>query len=273
MNRIGLYYHHQLETAHALARQLSELLESLSVPHWACSAMEEREAQRLMPGTTLLVTLGGDGTILRAARASMTVSPPILGVRLGRVSFLSEVEPGDVLERVRSFLAGSGWIEDRMMLSVTVGSRGAEQQALNDIIVGRGERPRIVRIRTIIDGQLFTTFTADGVIVATPTGSTGYSMAAGGPLVHPAVQAIVLTPIAPHLSLRESVIMPADATLDLEVVTDHQATLTVDGQVDTPLQDGDVVRVRRSERVTRFLRFDPSPHYYNVLSQRLRCKE
>lgn len=273
LKRVGIFYHPRLPQAQALAVELARTLESLGASHWVCSAWEEEEARRLMPTTDLLVTLGGDGTILRAARVAVPEGAPILGARLGRVGFLSEVEPQEVIDKVRAFLAGEGWVEERMMLAVTVASAGQEQHALNDAVVGRGARPRLIHIRASIDGQFFTTFTADGVILATPTGSTGYSMAAGGPLIHPKVQGILLTPIAAHLSLSYPLVLPASVCLDLQVLTDHQAALTVDGQVDIPLQDGDTVQVRRSQRVARFLRFDPSSHYYGVLSQRLKCKE
>ncbi len=273
MKKIGLFFHPELPRARALAEEMSRTLRSLGSPFWACSAWDQDEARQLAPGTDLLVALGGDGTILRAARTVMSEGTPILGVRLGRVGFLSEVEPEEAVDKMKAFLAGEGWVEDRMMLASTPASRGPEQHALNDIVVGRGMKPGIIHIRASIDGHYFTTFTADGVILATPTGSTGYSMAAGGPLVHPDVQGILLTPIAAHLSLSHPLVLPATVSLELQVLTKDQATLTVDGQTDTPLQDGDIVQVRRSDKVTRFLRFDPRSHYYSVLSQRLKYRE
>lgn len=273
MKKIGIYYHPQLPRAKVLSLELSEALESLATPYWVCSSWEEKEACNLMPGTGLLVTLGGDGTTLRAARAALSEGTPILGARLGRVGFLSEVEPEQLIDKVRAFLQGEGWQEERMMLAATVASTSQEHDALNDVVVGRGDQPRSVHIQVSIDGQYFTTYTADGVIVATPTGSTGYSLAAGGPLLHPSVQGMVLTPVAAHLCLGHPLVLPASVSLELQVLTDGPASLTVDGRMDSALQNGDTVRVRRSQKVTRFLRFDPSTHYYSVLSQRLRGKE
>ncbi len=273
MKKIGIYFHPELPRARALAGEFDHALDSTGAPHWVCSAWDDERARDLMPGTDLLVTLGGDGTMLRAARVAVPEDTPILGVRMGRVSFLAEVEAEEAIDRVRAFQNGDGWIEDRMMLSVRADPAGTEQYALNDAVVSRGPKPRVVQVQASIDGQLFTTFTADGVILATPTGSTGYSMAAGGPLVHPGVQAILLTPIAAHLSLSHPLVLPAGVRLELQVFTDDKASLTVDGQVDTPLKDGDVVFVRRSERVTRFLRFNPMSRYFGVLSQRLKYKE
>ncbi|MDP2660472.1 MAG: NAD(+)/NADH kinase [Dehalococcoidia bacterium] len=273
MKKIGIFFHPELPRARVLAGELKGVLDAMGAPNWACSAKDEAGAARLVPGTDLLVALGGDGTMLRAARAAVSDGTPILGVRLGRVGFLSEVEPEAAIERVRAYQNGEGWIEDRAMLSVSVNSSGRQQHALNDAVVSRGARPRVVHVQASIDGQLFTTFTADGVILATPTGSTGYSMAAGGPLVHPGVRAILLTPIAAHLSLNHPLVLPVSASIELRVFTDHSASLTVDGQLDTQLNDADAVHVRLSDMVTRFLRFGPSSHYYGVLSQRLKCKE
>lgn len=273
MKKIGIYFHPELPHAHALAGELDRALDPTGAPHWISSAWDDERVSQLMPGTDLLVTLGGDGTMLHAARAALREGIPIMGVRMGRVSFLSEVEPEEVIDRVRAYQNGEGWVEERMMLSVVVNSSGQEQHALNDAVVSRGPKPRVVHVRTNIDGQFFTTFTADGLILATPTGSTGYSMAAGGPLVHPDVQAMVLTPIAAHLSIDYPVVLPPSASLELQVFTDDKASLTVDGQIDTPLNDGDIVHIRRSERVARFLRFVPVSYYYGVLSQRLKCKE
>lgn len=273
MKKIGIYFHPELPQAHALAGELDRALDPMGVPHWICSAWDDDGARQLMPGTDLLVTLGGDGTMLHAARAALKEGTPIMGVRMGRVSFLSEVEPDQAIDRVRAYQNGEGWIEERMMLSVAVDSAGTEQHALNDAVVSRGPKPRVVQVRASIDGQFFTTYTADGVILATPTGSTGYSMAAGGPLVHPDVQAILMTPIAAHLSIHHPLVLPPAVTLELQVFTDDKASLTVDGQIDTPLNDGDIVHILRSERVARFLRFVPVSHYYEVLSQRLKCKE
>ena len=273
MKKIGMFLHPTLPRARVLAGELKGVLDVMGTPNWVCSARDEAGVSRLVPGTDLLVSLGGDGTMLRAARAAVSEGIPILGVRLGRVGFLSEVEPEALIEKVLAYQDGEGWVEERTMLSVSVNSSGPAQQALNDAVVSRGVRPRVVNVQATIDGELFTTFTADGVILATPTGSTGYSMAAGGPLVHPAVRAILLTPIAAHLSLNHPLVLPGSALLELRVFTDHSASLTVDGHQDTPLKDADVVHVRLSDKVTRFLRFGPSSHYYGVLSQRLKCKE
>ncbi|MDP2937340.1 MAG: NAD(+)/NADH kinase [Dehalococcoidia bacterium] len=273
MKKVGILYHPKLPRAKAIAEELSHALESRKAAFWICSAWEQDSARRLLAGTDLLVALGGDGTILRTARVALPEATPILGARLGRVGFLCEVEPEEVVEKTGAFLDGQGWVEDRMMLGAILGTEGEERHALNDVVVGRGQRPRMIHVRACIDGYPFTTFAADAVILATPTGSTGYSMAAGGPLVHPDVQGIVMTPVAAHLSLSNPLVLPATVTVELQVLADHQAILTIDGQTDIPVRNGDTVRVRRSDRVTRFLRFGPSSHYYGVLSQRLKYKE
>jgi NAD+ kinase len=273
VKRVGILYHPGLSQAQALAQDLYHSLKPEQATCWLCSAWEEEEARRQVVGTDLLVSLGGDGTILRAARIALAEGTPILGVRLGRVGFLTEVDPHDVGRRVSGFLDGEGWVEERMMLQVNSPSWGREYHALNDVVVGRGALPRTISIQATIDGEFFASYTADGLVIATPTGSTGYSLAAGGPVVHPQALSILLTPISPHLSPSYPLVLPPSVTLELKVRTAQQAALSVDGQVDMALRNGDSVVVRRSPKVAHFLRFGPQSDFYAALAQRLRCKE
>ncbi|MCJ7522456.1 MAG: NAD(+)/NADH kinase, partial [Dehalococcoidia bacterium] len=261
-------------TAEDLARQLAKVVGDLGVAVWVCSAWEEDRAREQAGETELVISLGGDGTILRAARVASPLSIPILGVNLGRLGFMTELRPDDALSRVPAFVKGEGWGEERAMLQAElVSSDMSPFHALNDVVVGRGERCRLIRVKATVDGELVTTYKCDGLILATATGSTGYSLAAGGPMLHPLAREILLQPIAAHLSLGTALVLPSEATVELEVRTTHQATLSIDGQIEVPLSDGAVVRVRRSPHITRLMRTQRSTLFYETLMQKLEKRE
>jgi NAD+ kinase len=253
---------------------LAQVVEDMGVSAWICSSWDEEQAKEELNGTELLICLGGDGTILRAARIASRSPVPILGVNLGRVGFMTELTVKEALERVPAFVKGEGWVEDRTMLEVgVVGAEAPAVCALNDVTVARGERCRLIRVEARIDREHITTYKGDGVIVATATGSTGYCLAAGGPVLHPLAKEIVLQPIAAHLSFDSALVLPPDATVELEVRTTHQARLSADGQVEVPLGDSSAVRVRRSERVTKLVRSSSPPVFYGTLMKRLAKRE
>jgi NAD+ kinase len=191
---------------------------------------------------------------------------------MGRLGFLAEVEPTeweDVWPRV---LGKDYWIEERMMLYAEY-QRGRESQgyeALNDVVISRGSLARIVRLETHIDGSYLTTYAADGLIVSTATGSTAYAFAAGGPVLPPQLKNILLLPIAPHLSLDRAIVLAQGAVVKILVHTDHQAILTVDGQFEYELEDGDVVTVQASRHSSRFVRMQDRTYFYRTLMERLR---
>jgi len=274
IGKVGILFQPKIEEAVDLGRRLARVVEEMGVAVWVCSSWDEDGASERLDGTGLLVCLGGDGTILRAARIAGGSEVPILGVNLGRVGFMTELSVGEALDRVPAFIRGEGRVEERAMLeAVVVGGSAPAVRALNDIVVARGERCRLIRVGAKVDGEFVTTYKCDGVIVATATGSTGYCLAAGGPVLHPLTRDIVLRPIAPHLSFGDAMVLPPDAVLELELHTTHQGRLSADGQVEVPLEDGDVVRVRRSERVARLARSDIPEGFYGTLMQRLRERE
>lgn len=156
-----------------------------------------------------------------------------------------------------------------MLEAEVVGVEAPAVHALNDVVVARGERCRLIRVEARIDGECVTTYRSDGAVVATATGSTGYNLAAGGPVLHALSREMVLQPIAPHLSFGSSLVLPADSAVDLEVRTTHEARLSADGQVEIPLVDGSIVRVRRSERVTGLMRTSRRSVFYGTLIERL----
>ena len=272
--KVGILFQPKIATAEDLARQLAKVVGDLGVAVWVCSAWEEDRAREQAGETELVISLGGDGTILRAARVASPLSIPILGVNLGRLGFMTELRPDDALRRVPAFVKGEGWGEERAMLQAElVSSDMSPFHALNDVVVGRGERCRLIRVKATVDGELVTTYKCDGLILATATGSTGYSLAAGGPMLHPLAREILLQPIAAHLSLGTALVLPSEATVELEVRTTHQATLSIDGQIEVPLSDGAVVRVKRSPHITRLMRTQRSTLFYETLMQKLEKRE
>jgi NAD+ kinase len=270
MKTVGVLYNPRPERALPLAGVIAMWLKQRGLQAEVCTTYQASEAPFLQEAD-LLVTLGGDGSILRVARAAAPCGTPILGINLGRVGFLTEAEPGtwkDVLARA---LAGDYWIEERMMLQATA-QRGdgalAQAGALNDVVVGRGERARVVHLRVEVDGGYLASYAADGLIVATPTGSTAYALAAGGPILPPELRNIVLVPVAPHLSMERPVVLSEGATVRI-AVTGRPAVLAVDGEVKAELVSGDEVMVGASPHTARFARVREQTYFYKTLVERL----
>ncbi|MEE9202500.1 MAG: NAD(+)/NADH kinase, partial [Dehalococcoidia bacterium] len=261
-----------LEPARALAGEMEGFIPTLGAGVWLCPAADEDAAHSRLPGTDLLLSLGGDGTILRAARAAAPFGVPILGVNLGRLGFIAEVAPQELHHRLPGLLAGEGWVEERAMLQVDClppGDNGRSLHGLNDVVVARGEAVRVVYVRVSVDGEPLTTFKGDGLIVATATGSTGYALSAGGPILYPQAREMLLQPVAPHLSWRSPLVLSPEAVVEMEVTTDHPAVMSLDGQVHLPLAQGHRVSARRSPHPARFLRTEPPGFFYRTLGQRL----
>ncbi|HDQ71801.1 MAG TPA: hypothetical protein ENN19_06855 [Chloroflexi bacterium] len=220
----------------------------------------------------LLITLGGDGSILKAARCAAPYGALLLGINLGRVGFLTETEPDNWQETLSYLLDGRYWIEERMMLHATVWRDGEvldQAEALNDVVVGRGARAQIVHLQTRVDGGYLTTYVADGLIVATPTGSTAYALAAGGPIMPPQLRNILLVPVAPHLSMGRPIVLSEGATVHIIVVEGRPAVLTVDGEVCADLRSDDEIVVEASSHVARFARVREHTYFYKTLLERL----
>ncbi|MCS6845298.1 MAG: NAD(+)/NADH kinase [Caldilineales bacterium] len=279
---VGILHHPRKPESEHLAMEMAEMLADHRCSVWMGSAWDEPAINSRLAetvGLDLLVTLGGDGTILRAARLAARYAVPILGVKLGRLGFLAEIQPDHWREPLAEVLAGNYWLERRMMLDAHVArnsmslegrGRGLHYQALNEVVVSRGSLARIIRVAASIDGDPLTTYAADGVIVSTPTGSTGYALAAGGPILPPELRNIVLVPIAPHLSLDRSIVLSEGATVALQVWSDHQVILTVDGQFEIEIFSGDVVEVTASAASADFVRLRSPAYFYRTLLQRLK---
>ncbi len=277
MNKIGILYHPIVKAAHIQAKQLQDFLVSNGVSVWLCSAWEGEKARARLNDTELIISVGGDGTILRAAHVVATGMTPVTGINLGRLGFMTELSADEALEKLPSLLAGEGWIDERAMLEAELSTPAQEPphlfHALNDVVVARGAISRLVHVEASIDGRLLTTYRADGVIVATATGSTGYSLAAGGPILYPQSNDSLLVPIMPHLSSPYPLVLPSTTVVQLRVSVVHQATLSIDGHINLPLPDGATIKVRHSPHKIRFLRIHPQNSFYSSLEQKLKGRQ
>ena len=273
---VGIYHHPTHLPAREFAEQLRKHIERVEGGGravWVASAFDPVASTRDLPGTDLLICLGGDGTVLRAARAVIPYAIPILGVDMGRVAFLTECTAPQLLERLPQVLQGHGRIEERAMIDVRMsGFADADAprhvQALNDVIVGRQSVGRPIAVNVHVDGDLIGVITADAVIVATATGSTGYSLSAGGPVLHPLSRSLVVTPVASHLATAAPIVLPDNAVIDLSAVTEGTTALSIDGQGQHEMSGTSTVGVKRSSHVARLLRFWNDP-FYEQLGRRL----
>ncbi|MEX0834134.1 MAG: NAD(+)/NADH kinase [Actinomycetota bacterium] len=250
MKRVAFVVHAGREAALQAASELVEWLAERNVgtgqlPGEEIGAAEKTEAGELAVDADLVVSFGGDGTFLRAARIASAAGCPVLGVKVGRLGFLTEVEPGEAPELVESYLAGGARVEKRMAL--TARAEGAEwrepEWALNEVIVEKRTRHRLIKLALSVNQDPVTTVSADGVIVATPTGSTAYSFSARGPIVSPELACLIVTPVAAHMVFDRSIVLGAAESVQLKVVGEEPGVLSADGREALELPVGSVVRI------------------------------
>jgi NAD+ kinase len=273
ITRIGVLYHPKIPATQQVAREVADFAGQRGITAWLASTWDEPRVRDQVQDLDLALVLGGDGSTLRTARMVARHGVPIVGLNMGRLGFLSELTPEDWRDKLPRILDGDYWIEERLMLQAGAQRQGntfGEYEALNDVVISRGSLARLIRVRTHIDGGHLATFSADGVIVSTPTGSTAYALAVGGPIMPPELHNILLIPIAPHLSLDRAIVLSEGAMVDLRIGTDHEAILTVDGQFAFALADGDRVVVRASPHLARFARVQERTYFYKSLMTRLR---
>ena len=274
---VGIVYNARSSRAKDMAGDIAGLV-GPGRESWTKAAGGLGEEDASLKETDLIVTVGGDGTILRAAKAAVAHDIPLLGVNMGRLGFMTELRPADALERIPSFLEGGGWVEERSMIKARVfdgeesasGSFRSEwHHALNDVVVTRGETPRLIWVRALVDGAELTSYRSDAVIVSTATGSTGYNISAGGPILDPRAEEMVLKPVAPHVGLATAVVLPPSVSVELRVTSSDGAVLSVDGYLNLPVEEGSGVRIQSSERKAKFLRERSSKEFYASLTRRL----
>jgi len=268
VSRVGLVTHPRREAAIRAALEVRAAIEAEGVV--AVALTDEVEAPELSEDLDLVVSIGGDGTFLRAAYAASHIGCPVLGVKVGRLGFLTEVEPADAVPLVRAVLDGRARVEERLALTVepVSGADFLPQWGLNEVMVEKHARHRLVRLAVQVDGSYVTTFSADGVIVATPTGSTAYSFSARGPIVSPGVDSLVLTPIAAHMVFDRSFVLEASSQVHLEVMGEESGVLSADGRRSIELPVGSTVRIRASARPARLVRRDDAPGFLSLVREK-----
>ena len=259
------------EGAAAFAGQLARELERGGVRATVAEVWQEPPPKEL-DSAGLVCCIGGDGTVLRAARVIVPRSTPLLGINMGRLGFLTDMSPRDCFNHVERIIAEDWRIEERIMVRTDVtdpSGRMFRGHGLNDIVVARNSPGRPIYVDVRVDGARLANYRCDGIIVATPTGSTGYSLSAGGPIMAPTEHHLVMTPVSAHLALGRSLVLQPDSVVELEVTSDSGAIVSIDGQEDVPLGSAVRVSVRQSEFVTRFVRFREPQTFYSELAERL----
>ena len=274
MKRIGFAYNPTMEAAIELSARAAGWCQVRGIAEWQAQAGDLDRLLEELPTTDVLVVLGGDGTFLRAARAVADVDVPLLGINLGKVGFLSKAEAGDLEAVLGHLVDGAYTIDERMAIEGRIlrgGRIGADERhvALNDIVVARGALARVCRLDVSIDDSHLATFIADGLVVASPTGSTGYSFSAGGPILDPISRNLVVTPIAAYLSAIRSVVVSPKQVVRCRVVDAYEALVSVDGREDLPISVGDVVEVHAMERPIRLVEPKGSQPFWDLLRHKV----
>ena len=272
--RIGFAYNPTSDAAIELRERATGWAAVRGIDHWAATAADMDAMSDQLPGTDVLVVLGGDGTFLRAARAVAEIDVPLLGINVGKVGFLSKVEAGDLIRTLELLQAGEFTLEHRMALDgriLRAGSKDAPERhiALNDVVIARGSLARVVRLDVAIDGSHLATYIADGLVVSSPTGSTGYSFSAGGPILDPTARNLIVTPIAGYLTTIRSVVVGSSVVVRCLVTDAHEALVSIDGREDVPLVVGDVVEVRALDRSIRFVQPHGALPFWDLLRRKV----
>ena len=274
VRRIGFAYNPTNEAAVELSARAVGWCQLRAIDHWQAQSGDLEALLRELPTTDALVVLGGDGTFLRAVRAVAEVDVPILGINLGKIGFLSKAEAGELEEVLAKIVAGEFTIDERMALEGRIlrddrALDALRHVALNDIVVARGSLARVCRLDVAIDDTHLATFIADGLIVSSPTGSTGYSFSAGGPILDPTSRNLILTPIAAYLSAIRSVVVSPSQTVRCTVVDAYEALVSVDGREDIAIRVGDVVEVRAVERPIRLISPRGAQPFWDLLRHKV----
>ncbi|MBI3949388.1 MAG: NAD(+)/NADH kinase [Acidobacteria bacterium] len=281
LKRVGVVIKPKLKQAQALLGQLSQWLRDQSI-----ELVAEPPVQEIAPGchativareeiarrVDLIIVFGGDGTMIATARSLNDPSVPVLGVNFGGLGYLTDFTLEELFPALETILYGEIGVERRMMLDATVLRQRqsvAVQTVLNDVVVNKSALARIIEIECLVNEQCVTTLRGDGLIVATPTGSTAYSLSAGGPIVYPTMEAILITPICPHMLTNRPLVVPPDSTVRLILRSAREeVTLTLDGQIGIALQGDDEVIIRRSQRFFEIIQ-PPEKNYFQVLRDKL----
>jgi NAD+ kinase len=277
VNRLGIVYNATNPLAVALQERAVTWCAVHDLPVWTSPGADQGRVRTHLPGTELLLILGGDGTLLRAVSALATTDVPLLGVNTGKVGFLAKAEADQLEAVLGQVLEGAFEVEARMALEVKIvpapdgatSTTAAHYVALNEAAIVRGSLARLIRVDVAIDDTHLATYRADGLVVATPTGSTGYSFSAGGPILDPSSRNLVVTPIAAYLAGIHSIVVSPRHTVSVRVEAAYDVMVSIDGQTDLPLAVGDSVRVHARERPIRFMQPHGTPSFWDLLRRKV----
>jgi len=270
LNRIAIFGHQKLADVDKESVAIAEFLNENGIETQHGYLYDESIYRRVKLGEfDLLIALGGDGTMLRAGHLGGPSDVPVLGINLGSFGFLTEIARDQWKEFLKRMMVGDYWLEKRMMLCAEqwrADSLLGKWDVLNEVVVSRGQIIRPVHITAHVDGRFLTTYVADALIAATPTGSTAYALAAGGPILPPDLRNILLVPVAPHLSLDRAIVLAEGSSVSISIEVNHQAVFSVDGQVPIGLTEDDRVHVYASPHVVNFVRFQDPGYFYRNLT-------
>jgi NAD+ kinase len=275
--RLGIVVGRNRADATELAQKTSDLASRAGLTVWTAEQWEDPRLEQELPGTDLVVCFGGDGTIIRGARWTAPLGIPIAGVNFGKMGFLTELQPEEVSVALPKLFAGDYWLEERRTLTVRHRRNDAvlgDHLTINEALVGRGRVNRVVRLHTWVDDQYMTSYAADGLLVATPTGSTASNLAAGGPVLPPEMAAMILVPVMPFVSFRNALVVSTESRIDVQVdVTPapplHEAILSIDGGITVPVEDGDRLTFTGGPVRCLFARTRPRHYFHAVLVPKL----
>ena len=276
-SKIGLCFPDHLSEANEICVGVGRWLEQYAVDTWTLplpTTLSDTFREGLsgsIDGTDLLICIGGDGTVLKAFELVSSLKIPVLGIRLGRLGFLAEVVESEIQQTLREVMEDRSLLFERNLIDGFLESYGTFFSALNDIVIGRDAIGSTISILAEIDGTLVAEYRADAVIIATATGSTGYSLSAGGPVLHPSERSILMTPVAPHLTRSNSLIVPPQSEIQLTLVRGNEsgALLSFDGIRQHHLNDGDSIVVKSSDQVAKFVTTNGGHDFYSKVAKRL----
>ena len=230
------------------------------------------EKKEIFQQADLLIALGGDGTLLSVARVAHPHNTPILAVNLGSLGFLAEISIDELYPTLENILAGKFEIENRMLLNACIwrnGEKVEDHNVLNDVVINKGAVARVINLQVLVNGQYMTSYRADGLIIATPTGSTAYSLSAGGPIIHPSMHTLVLSPICPFTLTNRSILIPDQSVIQVKLAAEYDdVRVTLDGQEGYNMRAGDILQIKKTKTSLQLIR-GPNKNYYQILRDKL----
>ena len=271
---IGFIFNESIPKSEELVNQLKSLL-SNDYCIWTSPGDQINIKSTVLSDTKIVVTAGGDGTILKASRICSRYGIPILGINLGRVGFMTELRPEEASQQIFTYLnRNSIKFDSRLMLQCEIFDNSKSKpiqiiDALNDVVISRGSDPKLLDIKTKIDSADMHSYRADGLIISSPTGTTGYSLAAGGPIIAPDSQVMLLQPLAAHMNFSKSLVIAEKSILEISLISKQPASLIIDGIKETDFSNNHLIRITKSPNTTVFLRKDAMNNFYATLTNKL----